>query len=111
MLLQLKKDKKKKEKRARSKSPYDRHNNGYTSPRQAWGDMRASMPTYPMAGNTFVPWTGEPVPVQQPGPQPVTAGTVFYPSINARPYSPEPDMGYVTKNMIRVSQLRSNFSH
>lgn len=114
--MQMKKEKKKKERRSRSKSPYDKHHNGYNSsgpqhngynssgPQQAWGDMRASMPTYPMNGNgnTFVPWTGEPM--QQPGHQQlVTAGTVFYPSVNARPYSPEPDMGYVTRNMVRVS--------
>lgn len=100
----MKKDKKKKERRSRSKSPYDRHNGSYPAPNQAWGDVRTSMPAYPMAGNTFVPWTGEPVPMQQTIPQPVTAGTVFYPSINARPYSPEPDMGYATRNMIRVNR-------
>ena len=62
--------------------------------------MRASYNGYPqMTGNTFVPWTGE----MTPPAMPATAGTVFYPSVNARPYSPEPDMGYVTRGMIRVS--------
>lgn len=68
--------------------------------------MNASYQGYPQNGNTFVPWTGHvtqpPLPPAQPPTLPVTAGTVFYPTVNTRPYSPEPDVGFLTRQMVQV---------